>query len=292
MRRRGLIILIVLLIGAAIYGTYRFAYNMGDSDGRQAVAADRSEFQTRIASNPVNVPSGSNAAGGRGTGQPGAAGAPGGNTGSGAGGGPSTGRAGTPAAGSPVAGTAGTPGSGRNIGVASNLTGRVTKIDGTTLSLLQSDNATVSVATNTDTAVRKLVTGALTDLKSGDVVMVDGSKTGDTAYMAKTITSLASPTGSGGSGQRPPGAQGSPAASGGAVIGQIKSLDGATMMLQLGDGATVTVTTNASTVIRTQQPGALSDIKMGDFLVVQGEKTSDTAYLARSITNQGAASPG
>jgi hypothetical protein len=46
----------------------------------------------------------------------------------------------------------------------------VTKIDGAILTLQQPDNATVSVTTTSDTTVRKLVAGALSDLKVGDAV--------------------------------------------------------------------------------------------------------------------------
>jgi len=48
----------------------------------------------------------------------------------------------------------------------------------------------------------------------------------------------------------------------------------------------VTVTSSPATVVKTQQPGTLSDIKTGDVLFIQGEKTGDT-LVARSITDQG-----
>jgi len=71
-----------------------------------------------------------------------------------------------------------------------------------------------------------------------------------------------------------------------AVTGQIKSVNGGTLTVQGFDGVMVTVTSSPATVVKTQQPGTLSDIKTGDVLFVQGEKTGDT-LVARSITDQG-----
>ena len=132
-----------------------------------------------------------------------------------------------------------------------------------------------------------------TDLKAGDIVAVDGAKTSDTAYSAKTLTSLGAASGIGHCGGGAAGrGQGGPPAGGTApaFTGQIKSVSGGTMMMQGFDGSSVTVTPTATTVVRMQQPGAMSDIKAGDVLLIQGEKTGDTAFVARSITDQGATS--
>ncbi len=283
MRRRGAILLVILVIAVAIYGTYRFAYTMGESAGRSKVASDRTLFQTRIAGSPnpaaasqgqASGGQGGNAAGTRGAGSV---------------------RSGAPAAGGDAGGTlpAGTAANGRQGGAFSSVTGRVTKLDGTTMSVQQSDNATVTVTTTTDTAIRKLVAATFADLKMGDTVSVDGSKTGDTAVTAKTITRLGSTaaTGAGNRGQGASVGTGGEGASPPVAFGQIKSVTGSSLAIQGVDGSAITVTTNAGTTVRVQQPGALSDIKMGDILVIQGEKTVDNTVVARSITNQGAVSP-
>jgi len=273
----------IAVVAAALFGTWTVAYRAGESDGRTKVSTDRSIFQTRIASAPQTGAGGSGQNTGAG-GSPGAAGAAGSR---GPGGGSVA--AGTAApGGSPAAAgrTSGTPGAGRGTGTTSNLVGRVTKVDGSTLSVQQTDNSMVSVTTNADTAIRKLVAGALTDLKAGDVVAVDGSKSGDAGFSAKSVTSLGSTGGAGAAGGRPQG--GAPTGGAPALTGQIKSVDGATIMVQGFDGTTTAVTTTPATVIRTQQTGTLSDIKAGDTLLIQGDKTSDTAFLARTITNQGA----
>lgn len=267
MRRRGLTILFLAMIAAAVFATWTVAYRMGESDGRNKVAAARTAFQSRAGGNsPSGAPGG---IGGRGV------------AGSAAAGGGTPGAA-NGASGRGAAGSAASGGAGRPATAASGLIGHVTKIDGATVSMQQTDNSIVTVTTNSQTAIQKLVVGALTDLKAGDVITVDGTKTGDTAYSAKTITSLGQ---SGGTGRSPNAAP--PGVPGPAVAGQIKSMDNGTITVQGFDGATVTVTSSPATVVKTEQPGALSDIKMGDLLVVQGEKTGDTGFLARSIINQG-----
>jgi hypothetical protein len=271
MRRRGITVIVIAVIAALLFGTWTLAYRAGQSSGRDKVSSDRSAFQTRVASAPqaAGAGGGNQASGGAGT-----RGSTGGSVAGGGAAGQARGASATSPAGSPAAGRA-----------TSTVSGKVTKVDGATLSVQQTDNTMVSVTTNADTAVRKLVTGALTDLKAGDIVTVDGSKTGDTAMSAKTVTSLGAASGAGAPSGRG-GAQTGGAAP--ALTGQIKSVDGGTLTVQGFDGSSVTVTTTPATVVRMQQPGAVSDIKAGDTLLIQGDKIGGTEFLARTITNQGA----
>ena len=59
MRRRGLFLLVVIAVVAAVIVTYQFAYRVGLSDARDKATADRGRFQTRVAGTPVSVPGGS-----------------------------------------------------------------------------------------------------------------------------------------------------------------------------------------------------------------------------------------
>jgi len=283
MRRRGITVLILAVIAAGLVGVWSVAYRLGDSSGRSKVAADRSAFLTQVPSNPQGAAA---------AGTPGAPGARGGGGSAVAGaGGQRTG--GSAGAGSAVSGrqsaiAQGAPGSQPpSSSVGSSVAGRVTKIDGATISVQQADSTTVAVTTDGQTIIRQFVPGVLTDLKTGDVIAVVGGKTAETTYSAKTITSIGPVTGatSGGVGQAlntvPPGG------SAPGVTGQIKSVNGGTFTLQGFDGATVTVASSPATVVKTQQPGTLSAITMGDLLLVQGQKTGATTFLARSITDQG-----
>ncbi len=277
MRRRGIAGLILVVIAAALVGTWSTAYRLGTASGRNKVVADRSAFLTRVPTNPQGAA---------------AAGPPGASGGRGAGG--SVAATGAPgASGSAVGGRQSAIGTQTGVGsqppqssVGSSLAGRVTKIDGATVSVQQADSTTVAVTMDGQTTIRQLISGVLTDLKTGDVIAVTGGKTADTTYSAKTITSIGQVTGatSGGVGRSlnvvPPGTAAP------AVTGQIKSVNGGTLTVQGFDGATVTVTSSPATVVKTQQPGTLSDIKTGDLLLVQGDKTGNS-LLARSITDQG-----
>ncbi|HEY8292548.1 MAG TPA: DUF5666 domain-containing protein [Thermomicrobiales bacterium] len=278
MRRRAITILVLAIIVAAFFGTWRIAYRMGESDGRSKVVAARAAFLARSGGTPQPAGNGQSAAGGgqRGTG----------------GGSAVTGSAanGTPTSGSPRTGGGQRAAGGTPAQTAgSSLTGHVTTIAGPIISVQQADNSTVMVTTDSTTAIEKLVVGALTDLKTGDLIAVDGTKTGDTAYSAKTITSLGQRAAGGR--QRPAGSTGGqspPAGGAAAVTGQIMSIASGTITVQGFDGTTVTVTSSPATVVTTRQPGTLADIKTGDLLVVQGDKSGDTGFLARSIINQGA----
>lgn len=268
MRRRGITVLILAVIAAALVGVWSVAYRLGDASGRNKVTADRSAFLTRAPGNPQGasgsaVGSQQSAVGGRQSG------------------------GGTPSAGGSRQLGVGPQSSPRpQSSVLSSIAGRVTKIDGATVSVQQADSTMVTVTTDGQTVIRQLVPGTLTDLKTGDVIAVAGGKTADTTYSAKTITSIGQVTGATGSGVGRSLNTALPGVAAPAVTGQIKSVNGGTLTVQGFDGATVTVTSSPATVVKTQQPGTLGDITTGDLLLVQGEKTGDTSFLARSITRE------
>jgi hypothetical protein len=297
MRRNSIRGAIGALLIVAIIGTGVVAYGKGRTAGEHSVSTDRSAFVR-----------GTTVAGGQG-----GFGAGGGGRFAGAGG---TGGTGTGAAGA----------GGTTAATTSTVTGKVTKADNGTLTLQeQPNNVAVTVAADASTTVTTFAPGALSDLKTGDIVAVQGDKTGDTAYSATTIFALNGfGGGNGGGGQGAPNAAagtapaGSPAAGGrgrangnagggaasapagraggggGGLLagvsgptGRITTIANGTLTLQGFDGSTTTVTTNASTTVRTQTPGKASDIKVGDTVIVQGDKVSDQAYTARTIIDQG-----
>ncbi|MGI8686987.1 MAG: DUF5666 domain-containing protein [Thermomicrobiales bacterium] len=290
MRRSGTRIGIIAVILLAFVVTGFVAYGRGKTAGQTAASSDRSSFgQAR----------GTSVAGGQGTG--------GGFGGSGqrAGGG-------SPSAGGPSAG-----------GTTSAVVGKVTTVDNGTLTLQeQPGNTTSMVATNASTTVTTFAPGALSDLAMGGIVVVQGDKTGDTAYTAKTIYALNGAQGGGRPGQAQGGtdttagtaAAGGPASGGrgrtatdaagsapsgrgagfsglpglNGPTGRITQISGGTLTLQGFDGSTTTVTTNASTSVRKQTPGMVSDIKVGDTISVQSDPTAGATAPARTITDLGA----
>ncbi len=285
MRRSGTRIAIIAVILLAFVVTGFVAYGRGKTAGQTAASSDRSSFgQAR----------GTSVVGGQGTG-------------SGSGG---SGQRSSTAGGQSAGGT------------ASAVVGKVTKVDNGTLTLQeQTGNTTTTVATNASTTVTTFAPGALSDLAMGDIVAVQGDKTGDTAYTAKTIYALNGAQGGGRSGQAQGGtdttvgtaAAGSPASGGrgrnatGAAgsapsgrgastgfaglngpTGRITQISGGTLTLQGFDGSTTTVTTNASTSVCKETPGMISDIKVGDTVSVQGDPTGGTTAPARAIIDLGA----
>lgn len=290
MRRAGSFLVIVLLLAGAAAGGYFYGNGKGMTAGKATAAADRSAFQ---AARGTGVPAG----GFGGQGGQGGQGAPGGATGGspGAGAGRSGGGGTAVAGGSAVAGAPGGPGGqgGRaqgGQGGGTGVQGKVTKVDGSTLTLQGQDGAAVTVTAAGDTAITKLAAGAFADLKVDDIVAVQGDKTGDT-YMARTITATGLPATALNGGGRGQGGAAIPGGAGGAqnaLFGRIATIAMNTLSLQMADGMTVTVSTAASTTVRKQQTGALGDIKVGDTLTVVGEKMGDNAYTARLITDQGA----
>jgi len=286
MRRSGTRIGIIAVILLAFVVTGFVAYGRGKTAGQTAASSDRSSFgQAR----------GTSVAGGQGTGS----GAGGSGQRSGAAGGQSA------------------------SGTASAVADKVTKVDNGTLTLQeQTGNTTVTVATNASTTVTTFAPGALSDLTTGAIIAVQGDKTGDIAYTAKTIYALNGAQGGGSSGRAQGGtdtaagtaAAGSPASGGrgrnatGAAgsapsgrgagfsslpgltgpTGRITQISGGTLTLQGFDGSTTTVTSNASTSVRKETPGVVSDIKVGDTISVQSDTASDPTAPARAITDLGA----
>lgn len=287
MRRGGTVAGIIAIVLLGIVVTGFVAYGRGETAGQTAASSDRSGFtQSRGLS-------GTSGFGGKGASGSASAGGGGRSV--------ATGQA-----------------SG---GAATALAGKVTKVDNGTLTLQQAGTTTATIATDAATTVTTFAPGALSDLATGDVVALQGEKTSDTAFTATTIYALnraqnggqagrtpgganttagtgaaGTPTG-GGRNRGAGGASGSAPAGGNASAnlfpglngptGRITTIDAGTLTLQGFDGTTTTVTTNASTVIRTETPGTVGDIKAGDTVSVQGATTGGATTPARAIIDLG-----
>jgi hypothetical protein len=87
-----------------------------------------------------------------------------------------------------------------------------------------------------------------------------------------------------GTGTGQAGATAAPAAAG--TTGTVKLVDGATIYVQTSDGNVVTVNTNGKTTVSAASKSALSSIKAGQTVTVQGAAGADGAVTATSVTAQ------
>lgn len=91
-----------------------------------------------------------------------------------------------------------------------------------------------------------------------------------------------------------PGLQGQPPGGvmrgpgqGGATIGTVEKVERDKVTLKTMDGSTVVVKTTGETTVQVTKQGALSDLKTGSTVVVQGEKGDNGEVAATSISQGG-----
>jgi hypothetical protein len=78
-----------------------------------------------------------------------------------------------------------------------------------------------------------------------------------------------------------------PAAAGDATIGEVKLVDGDNVYVTTPDGATVKVTTTADSQVITMAEGTVSDLEIGDTVIVQGTPNDDGSVAASRISEAG-----
>lgn len=152
------------------------------------------------------------------------------------------------------------------------LGGRVVAINGSTIELVKLDGSAANVATNADTQFRSPdhPNATLADVQVGDAVEAVGDLTGDTLTAAQVVF-------------RTPRAQTGPLA-----LGVIDAVNGSTLTLDTGFGATLTVNAGSAYVVRRGENGAeeidLSDLAEGDRVLVIGPRSADGGSIeARAI---------
>lgn len=299
MRRLLGVVVVLLLIGGAGAGGFFYGTQQGAKGAYETAAADRSAFAAtpRLGGSAVAAGGGAGGQGmmgGRGTMGSAGAGAADSQGMMGGQGGRGMGMPGT--AGSPGAGS---PGAGTPAPTVGNVTGRVLSIDGPALRLQGPNDAAVNVATSGSTLFQKLVAANMGDLKVNDFVSVQGDRAGDNVLTARTITGTNPQAMAGNAVAGYPGAIGIPSpvmtrngtmgmGMGGGVVGRITQMGGGSLTLTTPGNMTITVNTTATTKVQTTQATSLQEIRVGDTLVVIGERTGDNGISARSIINQGA----
>jgi hypothetical protein len=173
--------------------------------------------------------------------------------------------------------------------------GRIERVDGTSFTMKTAAGESVDVTTSDSTSVVEATSGSLDDLATDDRVVVIGGGSGDEITAMRIIAGDdqlgGGPPGGGGpaNGGAPQGApqsggapdgdaagpggapQGAPNGFGAPVRGVITSVDGSTLEVELDDGSTVTVHTASDTDVRVMRERAVSDLAVGDQVMVIGE---------------------
>ncbi|MCX6741268.1 MAG: DUF5666 domain-containing protein [Candidatus Parcubacteria bacterium] len=173
-------------------------------------------------------------------------------------------------------------GQGR-IGRAPGVFGTVATVSGTTLTVADSrSNTTYTVDASSSTVTKNNAASSLGNVSVGDTVMVQGTING-TAVVATAIRDgvmAGGPNKGGMIGNRPNKAQG--------VFGTVASINGTTLTITAkaqpnrGTAATYTVDASKATVTKNSASSSVSNIAVGDTIMVQGT-VSSTSVTATSI---------
>lgn len=180
------------------------------------------------------------------------------------------------------------------------VTGDITSIDGSTITVSNGDGSAVTVTTTSQTVVSDTVAGSPADVAVGDTVAVLGNVSGTTVSAERIVVGDAGAPGSGpagqGQGQGPGGAQGRRpgGAQGPMVRGSVVSEGAGTFTVDAGDGTTYTVQTSDATSVTVRKTLSLADLAVGDTVRVFGRTGPDATVTAAAISvgNPGFGPPG
>jgi hypothetical protein len=123
--------------------------------------------------------------------------------------------------------------------------------------------------------------GAVQVQKGHDRALVTTTNVAATGAAAGAATG----TGRGAGGTRTGGGTGG---FGGATVGQVKLVDGATIYVTDSTGNTITVVTTGASKYAKTQPVTLKDIQPGDTVAIRGATQSDGSVSATTVTDSGA----
>jgi hypothetical protein len=187
--------------------------------------------------------------------------------------------------------------------------GTITAIDGSNLTLqargFQGDTSPVRVVTNAETTFSETVKGRVSDLKSGDHVIVIGDRSGTSVRATNIVDNGDQALGFVGRRQGAPngnnlpappddrGNRGNGAGPGGGVFagarftaGTVTNVSGSTVTVKTNAGDTVTVTTTSATTVTVTKQISLTDLKVGD--VVRATGSNDNGTITAERVQKGA----
>lgn len=183
--------------------------------------------------------------------------------------------------------------SGSFSGRGGGANGTITQINGDALTLnTQQGSVTVTVGSNT--SIQKIVASSISDLQTGQLLSVIGTKDSSGNITATSITARPQKSSSGftppNGGNFTPGGPnrvGSRSTAGGfgnGTFGTLSSIDGNTLTLTTMQGQQVTVTVASNTVILQYANGSVSDLQIGNSITVMGSRDTIGNINAVSIT--------
>lgn len=171
--------------------------------------------------------------------------------------------------------------------------GTITAINGKTITV-KTSSGTTKVTTATSTTVSMAKAGTVSDIATGDQVMVLGTTSGtkiaatqiiDTGKTGSAATGQA-PAGFPGGGAPPNGAGGAPSGgTGPPTSGTVIKVSGSTITVKGTDGKTYTVSSGSTTTVAIEATGSLSDLATGDTVQVMGRTGSGGAVTAARIVD-------
>ncbi len=162
--------------------------------------------------------------------------------------------------------------------------GKVTAINGSTITITDQKRGTTTSMTYTVDASAATVTkdqntaSTLSAIAVGDMIAVDGTVSGT------TITATAIHDGFGG-----PGGPGDFGGHGGGAMGTVTAISGSTLTVTGKDGGVYTVDASSATVKASGTTSAVSAIKVGDTVMIQGSIT--TASMTAKTIEDGIPTP-
>jgi hypothetical protein len=165
--------------------------------------------------------------------------------------------------------------------------GKVTAISGDTITIVdQKPGDTTTGTTYTVDATNATVTkdrdtaSTVSAIAVGDMIAVDGTVSGTTV----AATAIHDGFGMGG-----PGGRGGPGGFGGGTMGTVTAISGTTLTVSGKDGGTYTIDASSATVKASGAASAVSDIKVGDTVMIQGKVT--TASMTATNIEDGVPTP-
>ncbi len=138
----------------------------------------------------------------------------------------------------------------------------VTAVDGQNVSLKTDDGWTRTIAVTADTKISKGgATIGVADLAVGDHVRIAQTRASDGTYTVTAIIVVLP-----------------------SLAGQVSAIDGSTLTITQPGGTTATIHVDSKTTYQVNgAPGALSDIKVGSFIVAEGTQRADGSLDAAVV---------